>query len=210
MNASSISSLALIFALGCDPKTGASDSGGADDSASSQGLTASDIVGRWSSPGCEAYDDGQGGHNYLTRTFELTETSWHLDLVVFGDADCSFPLFSGAIDGPYVLGDASASVAEATEGTFSYTSIQFTAHTADLAAAFTGAGCGAEAWEVDVPQEVSGTGCIGVAHDIDECPAEYDLVGLVGGQLYFGERVTDMCTVEGRPAALGPYGLDPV
>jgi hypothetical protein len=52
---------------------------------------------------------------------------------------------------------------------------------------------------------VSTTGCIGVAHPVAECPIDHDVVALSGDDLFFGERITDMCKEEGRPQALGPY-----
>jgi len=161
------------------------------------------------SGGCEAYDDGSGGKNYLTRDFQLTESTWHLDLTIFGDEGCTYPLFTAVIDGPFTLGSLSAKVSGATEGEFAYDTIVWTALDQGMADYFNGSGCGSGNWEVGVPQDVGGTGCIGVAHKISECPKEYDVVALKDSKLYFGERITDMCTAEGRPAALGPFGLDP-
>ena len=37
----------------------------------------------------------------------------------------------------------------------------------------------------------------------------HKLLALADGQLYFGERITNMCELSGRPKALGPFGLDP-
>ena len=185
---------------------GTSDS--TSDSGSGQALQGADIAGGWVSTGCEAYDNGQGGENYLTRSFDLTDSTWGLDLVIYGDAACSYPLFSIRIDGPYSLGARSTVVDGATEGTFGFASNVWTALDQGMADTFTGAGCGAEPWTVGTPQDVSGTGCIGVAHPIAECPEEYDVIALSGGQLFFGERVTDMCQTSGRPTALNSYGLD--
>ena len=58
-----------------------------------------------------------------------------------------------------------------------------------------------------MPQDVTEKGCIGVAHPVAECPEEFDVVSIDGDELYFGERVTDMCKEEGRPAALSPYAV---
>ena len=52
---------------------------------------------------------------------------------------------------------------------------------------------------------MTATGCIGVAHKTSECPAEYDIVSVDGDDLYFGQRVTDMCKEDGRPTALVEY-----
>lgn len=209
MNTSIFRLFPLIVALGCsgnDKESTPTESGTGD--SGSGALTASDIAGRWVSGGCEAYDDGQGGKNYLTRDFTFTESSWHLELGLFGDEGCTYGLFTVVIDGPYTLGALSSVAEGATDGTFSFQSNVWTALDQGLADTFTGAGCGSEPWVVGVSQDVTQTGCIGVAHPIAECPAEYDLVGLRDGQLYLGERITDMCTEAGRPQALGPYGLD--
>ena len=170
-----------------------------------QALTPAQLVGSFASAGCEAYPNGMGGNNYLTRSFTLTEASWHLDLVLFADEACTSKLFTAVIDGPYALLGASATVAGATEGDFSFTTIVWTAHLPAMADTFTMSGCGSEPWEVEVPQDVTATGCIGVAHPIAECPTEHDVVALTGDDLYFGERITDMCSEAGRPAALGAY-----
>ncbi len=179
--------------------TGEASTGGA------VALTPAELAGSFASAGCESYPNGMGGNNYLTRAFTLTAASWHLDLVLFADEACTTKLFTAVIDGPYALLGASATVAGATEGDFSFTTIVWTAHLPAMAETFTMSGCGAEPWGVEVPQDVTATGCIGVAHPIAECPTEHDVVALTGDELYFGERVTDMCTEAGRPAALGAY-----
>lgn len=211
MNARILPFAPLLTLLACGAPA-AGDTSAGDTSASDTAAVAlrgADVAGRWISGGCEAYPDGQGGETYLTRDFQLTEATWRLDLGIFGDAGCTYPLFSAEIEGPYSLGAASATVPGATEGDFGFERIVWTAWDADIAGYFTASGCGAAAWEVGVPQDVGATGCIGVAHPISECREEYDVVGLDGGQLHFGERVTDMCVIEGRPAALSAYGLDP-
>lgn len=175
--------------------------------AAAPGLTPAALAGQWVSPACEAYPDGQGGTTYLTRDFTLSETRWSLSLGVFGDAACSYPLFSAEIEGPYALGAPSADVPGATEGQFGFATNTWTARDPALADLFTQSGCGSAPWVVGEPQEVSGTGCIGVAHPVAECPEEHDVVALTDGALHFGERVTDLCAAEGRPKALGAYGL---
>jgi hypothetical protein len=36
---------------------------------------------------------------------------------------------------------------------------------------------------------------------------EYDVVSVEGDELYFGQRITDMCKEDGRPAALTTYAV---
>lgn len=187
--------------------TGGSDTGTSTTTAGATPLTAKDLAGEWVSKGCEAYPNGQGGENYLTRDFTLTESTWDLSFSIFGDKDCTVPLFTSKIHGPYTLGALSAKVEGATEGQFGFETNEWTAHTADMAAAFTGAGCGSMPWEVDVPQDVTQTGCIGVARKVSECPQEYDVVSLDGDALSFGQRITDMCKEDGRPTALSAYAV---
>ncbi|MBK8260818.1 MAG: hypothetical protein IPK80_05705 [Nannocystis sp.] len=168
-------------------------------------LQPADLVGRWVSAGCESYPDGMGGTNYLTRDFTLTATTWNLKGVIFADPECSTPFFDFEIDGPYTLGALSQTVLTATEGDFGFTTNVWTARLQGAADLFDSSGCGAGSWQVDVPQDVTQTGCIGVAKPIGECPEEYDIVAVVGDDLFFGERITDMCAVAGRPAALNTY-----
>jgi hypothetical protein len=185
---------------------GSSSASSSDTSTGEAPLTPDDLVGSFTSTACEAYPDGNGGTNYLTRHFTLTTDTWHLDLGLFMDAACTTPLFSSVIDGPYELG-GSAAVQGATEGQFGITTNVWTAHQPFMAQLFTDSGCGDAPWELEVPQDVAMTGCIGVAHPIDECPQEYDIVALDGDALYFGERITDLCVPEGRPAALNAYAV---
>ncbi len=168
-------------------------------------LTGQEISGNWVTQGCEAYPNGQGGENYLTRDFTLTDKEWDLKLVIFGDKECTFPLFESNIHGPYSLGALSEKVEGATEGTFGLDKNDWTALDKSMVDVFSQSGCGTGTWEVGTPQDVTGTGCIGVAHKEAECPEEYDVVSLDGDSLFFGERITDMCKKEGRPAALGAF-----
>ncbi len=204
--------LSLSLLVACGNKDAADDTGSSavvDDTGGNNNvddglLTGADLVGDWSSSGCEAYDDGNGGTNYLTRSFSLTDTRWSLDLTIYGDPDCTYGLFSSAIEGPYTLGGA-ASVEGATNGDFGFTTNVWTPLVEDLATVFEQSGCASGAWEVGVGQDVTETGCIGVAHPIAECPVEFDIVKVDGDDLYFGARVTDMCVESGRPTALAAY-----
>ena len=168
-------------------------------------LVAQDLVGDWSSESCEAYPDGQGNTNYLTRTFTLTETDWDLSFTVFGDEACSFPLFSSNVGGPFVLQTLSSNVDGATEGTFELDYNDWTAHADDIVTALEQSGCGTGEWSVGVTQDVTETGCFGVAKPKSDCAAEYDIVSIDGDKLFFGERITNMCAPEGRPTALTSY-----
>ena len=193
--------LCLLFAAGC--------TGGEEPVDTDMPLepTPEMLAGRWVSDGCEAYPNGDGNDSYLTRDFVLTTTEWHLDLVIHGNADCSFPLFRAEIDGTYTLGEASE-VPDAREGQFHIDQNFWTAEIQDMADLFTDSACGGAPWTVGESQDVAITGCIGLAHAASECPdGEHDLVSVQPEGLYFGERSVNLC--EERPAALGPFPLGP-
>ena len=200
-----------IAAVGC----GTEESGTNYEAASSvnqtgragAALVAQDLVGEWSSESCEAYPDGQGSTNYVTRTFSLTETKWDLNFTVFGDDACSFPLFSSNVGGPFDLQTLSSNVDGATEGTFELEYNDWTAHAEDIVTALEQSGCGTGEWSVGAAQDVTETGCFGVAKPKSDCAAEYDVVSVHGDKLFFGERITNMCAPEGRPAALNSYAV---
>lgn len=179
---------------------------GTDTGTGTDTLSPAELAGDWTSPSCEAYPDGNGGTSYLTRDFALTDARWALDVTIFGDAECSYGLFRIEIEGPYSLGGAST-VAGATEGNFGFTTNQWTPLIEDMAVVFENAGCASGEWEVGEAQDVTGTGCIGVAHPIAECPVEHDIVSVDGDALYFGQRVTNMCEESGRPTALNSYAV---
>ena len=168
----------------------------------SAALVSQDIVGEWSSESCEAYPDGQGGTNYVSRTFTETPTKWDLNLTVFGGDACSFPLFSSNVGGPFRLQTLSSSVNGATEGTFELEYNDWTAHAENIVTTLEQSGCGTGEWSVGLAQDVTETGCFGVAKPKSDCAAEYDVVSIDGDKLFFSERITNMCAPEGRPAAL--------
>jgi len=187
--------------LGRDAAPDERDAGG---DAAPKPLTSAELLGRWVSTTCEAYPDGQGGQNHLKRDFSIEAAEWNLSLVIYADAACTTPLFESRIKGPYTLG-ALSSVAGATEGEFGIATNAWTARTDAMATTFTNAGCGQNAWQVGVAQDVASTGCINVAHKIADCPKEYDVVSVRGKELFFGERITDMCKADGRPKKLNTY-----
>ena len=122
--------LSVLCSTACAeaPAPGATGATGGTDSAETHSLTGSDVAGQWVSAACEAYPDGQGGQSFLTRDFTLTDTTWSLDVSIFGDQDCSYPLFSAQIDGPFLLSQPAEQIEGAVHGDFSFSSIVWTAH----------------------------------------------------------------------------------
>jgi hypothetical protein len=164
-----------------------------------------DLAGDWSSPTCEAIPNGDGSNSYVQRNFQLTEEAWTLKLDAFGDAGCSFKLFTARVGGPYTLEKDSEKVAGATEGNFALREQAFTAHVQDLATMFANAKCGTREWKVGEEQSTASTGCL-FFRPTSACGMDHDVVKVEGNQLFFGARPADndMCTADKRPTALAP------
>jgi hypothetical protein len=166
------------------------------------GISPPSLAGRWASAACETFPDGRGGEVHLRRDFRLTDTTWRLDLAFFAERACTTTLWTVAIDGPYSVVRPSTAVAGAWEAEFAVDTNVWTPKAPDIVTMLTNAQCGTSAWALDVGQDVSATGCIGVAHKKSECPREYDLVKVEGDNLWFGDRATDLCRAETRPTKL--------
>lgn len=163
-----------------------------------------DLAGRWVSPECEKYPNADGTNNYVKRDFSITESSWSILYMVFGDANCSdaAKLLTARVLGPYSLGQNSKTVAGAREGVFSAPTKFLTIHNDALLGAVKN--CGNGNWKLNAEQDVAEKGCL-TLDAVKDCKAEYDLVKLNGNDLFFGQRSENMC-VEGKyPAAVVSY-----
>lgn len=153
-----------------------------------------DLVGQWNSPSCESATGGDGNPYYYTRSFDLTEESWSIDFVLFGDSACTVKLSTATIGGAYELLENSETVEGARLADFQREILTVTAHTADMAGYFESSGCGTGTWSVDVSMDVASTGCAPLGLEANTtCPTEFDLVKLEGDSLYFGDRSAGMC-----------------
>jgi hypothetical protein len=164
------------------------------------------LSGQWTSPNCESFPDGAGGQINLTRDFRFTGGRWKLDLGFFGDAACSSPLWTVAIDGPYTVLGPSAKVAGAHEVDFASETNVWTPKTDAIAKMLGDAKCGSAPWEVGKGQDVATNGCLGVAHPKAECPKELDLVKIEGSRMWLGDRSGDLCKV--RPDKLSGFAVE--
>lgn len=162
-----------------------------------------DLAGTWASPSCEAIDNADGSKSYVQRNFQLTEETWTLNLDAFGDAGCSFKLFTARVGGPYTLEKDSEKVAGATEGNFAFREQAFTAHVEDLATMLGNAKCGTGTWKVGEEQSTASTGCL-FFRPTSACGMDHDVIKVEGNQLFFGARPADndMCSADKRPTAL--------
>jgi len=157
------------------------------------------LVGRWKSPEAES----AGRDLFSTREFHFTGERWRVEARFYGDQAMSNPLFSFVAEGPYVLENASAGIAGASEAIFSFDRKTLTLLTSDRAAIsrFGFDSCGLKE---DTPSDISISGCSFFA-PIARCRQEYDLVQLEGDHLRLGTRPADrdMCTPAKRPGTLG-------
>lgn len=167
---------------------------------------AAELVGDWSSVGCEDI----GGGNWLLRDFTLTADSWDLEGRIYGDDACTAESFSFRVTGPLALLGASETVPGAFEADFGTTTKTLTLRTAgvvDYLNSQAPGTCGAETWTVDSEQSIAETGCLAFGLDaIADCPEEHDLVGLEGDTLRLGDRSQSLCEV--RPSSLSGYALE--
>ena len=167
-----------------------------------------DITGHWASVDCEARPAGGGQITYIKRDFRNNaDGTWSGTFPLYADAHCTQPTLTFAAQGRYTLGSGSATVAGATEVYFTFDKILITPHAqgnVDYLNSAGGGRCGANPWQAGVTQDVS-AGCAALGVDLTTCGGEYDLVKVMGNDLYYGARPDDggfLCTLARRPTAL--------
>ena len=169
-----------------------------------------EIIGTWQSA-CAPSPQPDGSTSYFRLDFDIAADIWKLDYTVHGNAECSAPLLTVHIEGPYEIGQPSESVDGAHEAVFGFSDKTLTPHVQPLADMLSGMGqCGAGAWTAGEAQSVYETGCAGLGQrPKSACSADHDLVKVEGDTLHFGKRPddNDMCSPERRPTALNPMGF---
>ena len=157
------------------------------------------LAGRWQS-GCV----NPGNNQAIQLNFDLTDTTWKLDYLAFGDAACTTKNLTVHIEGGYELGKESDKIAGAREGRFDFGVKTVTPHS-EGAAAFLAQACGRGGFTAGVAADLR-EGCAGLgAYPMSGCPSDFDLVSLSGDVLQFGARPADnnMCSADKRPTAKG-------
>lgn len=157
------------------------------------------IDGSWRSMSCElrptAQGDGTVGEWWLTREISFDDGIISADFTTYAGPGCTFPLqllsFSGAVD---VLGasDVAHGAYEADLTIDRY--VRITPLAEDFAAFLNSGGtgpCGAEAWSVGETQDILETGCAMIGVAPGEVTVEYEILAVIGDQLFFGERRVD-------------------
>lgn len=161
------------------------------------------IAGKWRSD-CFAANAQQGA----TTSYDLGETTWSIDYVLFEDRACTQKFLTIHVDGAYSIDAPSAIVPGAYESRFEFATKTITPHV-PAAASFleTADGCGRTGFASGVTTNISTDGCAGLLLPaIATCRSDYDLVARVGDELRFGMRPEDnnMCTAARRPTSLEP------
>lgn len=182
------------------------------DAAGDETPTPPDISGRWTS-GCLDFTPEGGDPNIFQLDFDLTADRWAIDYVVHGAPDCSAPLLTVHIDGPYALTAPSETVEGAWEADFRFDEKTMTPHVDGMVQTLSSIeGCGDGPFALDEATSVLGAGCAPFGqYPGESCSQDYDLVLLSadGQQLRFGNRPADnnMCTPDRRPSEPSPVVL---
>ncbi len=195
------SSLLLAFGMwsgvlgaGCG-----SDSGGG-------GTSSEQLVGRWTSAGCEAYPNGSGDSVFLKRDTSFTAGEVTVISTLFNEAGCATQFATSTLSARYTLKMPSAVVPGATEIDYTITGRTITPLTNNAVSALSsgvGGKCGSSPWTLNQPGDVSQTGCpvLGTL-SLSACPTELDIVQVDSGKLLSGDRAgVNVCT--SRPTKLG-------
>jgi hypothetical protein len=167
------------------------------------------LAGNWTSEKCESMPNGQGGETYFTRTFPMTNKEWKIDFTVFGDKDCTQPLFTLDVAGKWELRGQSKSVEGAHNAFFGFKTRTLTAKSEGAVQFMNQAGfCGKKDWKVGEALDIHKTGCAQLgAKPAKECKGEHDLVKMDGEKVFLGDRSGNMCEKNNYPTKLYPVAL---
>lgn len=143
--------------------------------------------------------------------FDLTDTTWKLDYVAYGDAACATAFLTVHIEGGYRLIAPSPTIAGAWNAEFAFTTKTVTPASDGAAQFLAGAsGCNRPGFAAGQATDILDAGCAGLgAYPRMGCPAEHDIVVRDADTLRFGARPADgnLCTDDRRPTAPSPVVL---
>ncbi|WP_214319690.1 hypothetical protein [Nonomuraea sediminis] len=150
--------------------------------ATSADFTLEDLDGRWRSPEPAEVFPGI----YGIDDFWLHSPFWAIHFNSYKDADCTQRLFELIITGFWELLAPSTATQGARDANFSRTKVCLRLFDADVIASAPGT------WTPGEWKDVSHGGCPSIdLPGVDDCPLEYDLLGMSGDRLYFGQRHHD-------------------
>lgn len=172
-------------------------------------LAKPNLAGNWTSEKCESMPNGQGGETYFTRSFPMTKKEWKIDFTVFGDKDCTQPLFTLDVAGKWELRGQSKSVEGAHNAFFGFKTRTLTAKSEGAVQFMNQAEfCGKKDWKVGEAHDIHKTGCAQLgAKPAKECKGEHDLVKVDGEKVFLGDRSGNMCEKNNYPSKLYPVAL---
>ncbi|MEU7899598.1 hypothetical protein AB0B45_42935 [Nonomuraea sp. NPDC049152] len=151
-------------------------------------ITPELLDGRWRSPFAAEVFPGI----YGIDDFWLRSPFWAIHFNSYKDPDCRERLFELIITGFFDVLGPSAVTEGAREVDFSRTKTCLRLFDDALITAAEGVKSGSGHWEKGEWQDVSLGGCSPIdLPGVDECPLEYDLLGIAGDRLYFGQRHHD-------------------
>lgn len=169
-------------------------------------FTNTDLIGSWQSKGCEQVTFNNQT-NTMKRQFEFTATRWQLKFTLFADPNCTVPLITTRLSGPYELG-AAVQLPSTRQITWGQTAKFVTPHASPILGALNDNKCGDVRLALDAERDVSQTGCLvfGIGN-VKDYPQEYDLLKLENRQLFTGLRNPDMNLERNRPTRIFEFPL---
>ena len=173
-----------------------------------QPMTPSGVRGFWESEAC-VVQERDGARTSSRSTFVFLGGEWALEVVQFGDDQCTRPTSRAFFTGQYEITQPSRVVSSAHDATFGFSYKAVTLYDDSLLAEANRGVCGERAWKRGEPQDVTTTGCLWVT-PVATCPQEFDLVKVDGNRLFLGERPPpgqNLCSEERRARKLRSLAL---
>ena len=166
-------------------------------------ITAISLAGIWESERC-LVQERNGMRTSSRSTFVFLDTEWALEFTQYSDEACTKPSLRVFFQGRYRIARPSSAVSGAHDADFGFSMKRLTLYDDGLLAQANQGACGKRTWARAREEDVSSTGCLWVA-PVSTCPQEFDLVKVVGDQLFLGERPAagqDLCREDRRARAL--------
>ena len=163
-------------------------------------ITAQDISGEWISERPESTPSGA----YGIREFSIEKRKWEVRYTLYQDSTLRIPVFTFRGNGTFRIEKPATNVNDSYDAIFQFERKYLSIETNDtsLIKKLGMDGCGLQ---YKKEKDITKTGCSYFLSQV-KCGQEYDLVSLLKGLLYLGERPKSggMCEIEKRPLTLGP------
>jgi Adenomatosis polyposis coli down-regulated 1 len=166
------------------------------------------LTGIWESDRCVIQERG-GTRTSSWSAFVFLDEEWALEFIQYSDAACKTPALRAFFQGRYRVVQPSTVVQGAHDADFGFSRKRLTLYADALLAEANRGGCGHRTWARGREEDVSATGCLWVV-PVSACAQEFDVVKVVGDQLFLGERPAagqDLCREDRRARALRSLAL---